>query len=108
MRPVTLSVTGVGSSQVCPMDIYLNPFNVGIGVRVEGTITYTVQYTFEDVFSPSFNPATATWFDHSTLVNISASDDGNIAFAVRGVRLTTSVGTGTATMTAVQSGVANG
>ena len=45
MRPVVLSVTGVGNSVPDPLDHFLTPFNVSLAVVVTGTITYTVQYT---------------------------------------------------------------
>lgn len=107
MRPVTVSQTGAGSSAVVPMDIYLNPFNVGIGVKVTGTVNYTVQHTFDDVFASGFDAATATWYDHTTLAAQTANAVGNYAFAVRGVRITVNSGTGSAQMTLVQSGIAN-
>lgn len=105
MRPVTVSQTGTGSSAVVPMDIYQNPFNVGIGVKVTGTVNYTVQHTFDDPFAAGFDPATATWFDHTTLAAQAANAVGNYAFAVRAVRITVNSGAGTAAMTLVQSGI---
>jgi len=47
-----------GSSNVLATDLYISPFNVGFGVVVSGTVTYTVQHTFD-------NPQTVaspTWF----------------------------------------------
>ena len=67
MRPVTVSQTGIGASTVVVPDYMLNPFNIGVAVKVTGTVTYTVEHTFDDVFSPTFSPGTATWFAHSTL-----------------------------------------
>ncbi|MEN9419826.1 MAG: hypothetical protein RI988_3447 [Pseudomonadota bacterium] len=106
MRPVTVSQTGIGSSAVVPMDIALNPFNVGVAVKVTGTVTYTVEHTFDDVFAANFTPASATWFPHTTLASLSANAVSNYAFAVRGIRITVTAGTGTAALTLVQSGVA--
>jgi hypothetical protein len=104
MRPVVLSVTGVGNSAVDPLDHYLTPFNVSLAVVVTGTITYTVQYTYDDVFAPNYNPATGNWLPHPSLTAQTATKDSNIAYPVRGVRLTTSAGTGTATLTVIQAG----
>lgn len=104
MKPISVSQTGVGSSAVIPMDTRKNPFNVGLGVAVTGTVNYTVQHTFEDAFSPSFNAATAVWFNHPTLSALAANTDSNYAFAVRGIRLTVNSGTGTAKLTAIQAG----
>jgi hypothetical protein len=103
MRPVRVSVTGVGTSQVIVPD-YLNaPFALGAAVQVSGSVTYRVQHTFDDVFDPAFNPATATWFNHPTLSG-TGNVDSNYAFPVRGIRLENTLGTGTSTLTIVQAG----
>jgi len=104
MRPVTLSITGVNNSAVCPVDIYVAPVNIGLNVIVTGTITYTVQYTFDDVFAANYNPATGNWTDHPSLTLQTATKDSNIAYPVRGIRLTTSSGTGTAALTIIEAG----
>jgi len=100
MRPVVVSVTGVGNSPVIPMDFRAQNFNVGIGVVVSGTVTYTVQHTFDDVYNTAVTP---TWFNNATLASLSANADGNYAFPVRAVRLNVSAGTGTATMTLIET-----
>lgn len=106
-RPQTVSVTGVGTSAVIGMDLHLTPFNVGLFVVVSGTITYTVQATGDDITAIGFNPATANWFDHATLASLSANGASNYAFPVIGIRLKTTAGTGTASLTAIQAGVHN-
>jgi hypothetical protein len=103
MRQVNLSITGIGNSNVYPVDTYISPSNMGLAVIVSGTITYRVQYTFDDVFAKGYTPAAGTWFDHPTLTG-STSLNSNIAYPVTGIRLTTSAGTGTATLTIVQAG----
>lgn len=104
MRPVTISVTGSPvASNVYAVNTSITPTNLGLAVIVTGTITYKVQYTFDDVYSTSFSPSTANWFDHPTLVG-SASGNSNIAYPVTGVRITTSAGSGSASLTIVQGG----
>jgi hypothetical protein len=103
MRPVVLTVTGVGSSSVSPVDTYISPSNMGLGVIVTGTITYKVQYTFDSVYATGYDPAAGNWFDHPTLVG-SASGNSNIAYPVSGIRLITTAGTGSATLTIIQAG----
>ena len=49
MRPQVIKQTGAGSTAWIPVDYKQSPFNVGIGVLVEGTVTYTVEHTFEDI-----------------------------------------------------------
>jgi hypothetical protein len=105
MKPVYLSLTGVGNSAVFPVDIYVAPTNMGLAVVVSGVITYKVQYTFDNVFAEGYSPTagTSNWFDHPTLVG-SASGNSNIAYPVTGIRLITTAGTGTATLTIIQAG----
>ena len=103
MKPVNLSVTGVGNSAVFPVDTYVAPSNMGLAVVVTGTITYKVQYTFDNVFAAGYDPTSGTWFDHPTLTG-SASANSNIAYPVTGIRLTTTAGSGTATLTIIQAG----
>jgi hypothetical protein len=102
MRPAVVSVTGIGSSGVYPVDNYIGPVNLGMGVIVSGTITFKVQYTYDDVFAKGYSPASGNWID-SALTG-SANAAGNIAYPATGIRLTTTAGTGTATLTIIQAG----
>lgn len=110
MRPIRVAVSGgVGASNPVPLDHYIGPFNVGLGVVVSGTLTYTVQHTFDDIHADGFDPDTATWFDNAGLTNQTATNDGNYAFPVTAVRLNVSAYTsGTAVMTVVQAGKTGG
>lgn len=98
------SVTGVGTSAVHVPDTFQTPFNIGLGCVVTGTVTFSVEHTFEDVFSPTFNPATATWFANSGLSSKSANADGNYAYPVNGIRLNVTAGTGSVTLYILQAG----
>lgn len=104
MRPVVYTITGTGISGVCPIDHYIAPTNVTLGVTVTGTSTYTVQYTFDDVFANSYNPATGNWVDHPSLTAQTGSKDSNLAYPARGVRLNVTAGTGTVRLTIIQAG----
>jgi hypothetical protein len=105
MRPATLTVTGSpGASNVYAVDVHREG-GIALGVTVTGTITYTVQHTFDDVFAVGFDPSTATWFNHPTLAGDTANEDSNYAYLPRGIRITTSAGTGTAALTIVQMGL---
>jgi hypothetical protein len=103
MRPVNFSLTGVGNSPVYAVDLYVAPSNMGLAVVVTGTITYKVQYTFDNIFAAGYDPTAGTWFDHPTLVG-TTSGNSNIAYPVSGIRLVTTAGTGTATLTIIQAG----
>ena len=85
-------------------DGYLNPFAIGIGVDVTGTVSYTVQHTFDNPFAVGFDPATAKWFDHATLAAQTTDKDGNYQFRVRAIRLIQATGSGSVAATFLQSG----
>ena len=102
MRQQIVAIAGTGSSSSIATDLYISPFNVGFGVVVSGTVNYTVQHTFD-------NPQTVaspTWFDHPTVAAKTANQDGNYAFPVAAIRVTVNSGSGTATMTVIQAGIA--
>lgn len=108
MRPVRLSVSGVGNSNVYPVDTYVSPANWGIGLVITGTVNAYVQYTFDNVFAPDFSPSTATWFYHPSTPSGTpavANFNGNIAYPCTGIRLSLVTGTtGSAVLTIIQAG----
>lgn len=95
----------LGGSIPIVVDQGVTPTNIGLGVT--GFVVaadVTVQHTFDD---PWQDPSVIlVWFDHPTLANVSANDDGNLAFPPRAVRLFTNSGIGEATLTLVQAGIA--
>ena len=101
MKVQIVAQTGAGSTSALVMNTNTNPFNVGFGVIVSGTVNYTVQHTFDD-------PAVGftTWFPHPTIASQASSQDGNYAFPVTGIRLTVNSGGGSATLKLIQSGIA--
>lgn len=100
---VQAGTNGVGASAPIPVDVYLTPTNIGLGLVLTGTVNVTVQHTFDDIWDLS---AALTWFDHPTLAAETANADGNLAFPPRAVRLLTNSGVGTAILTLVQAGAA--
>ncbi len=106
-RPVRLTTTdasgGATSSAVFRPDLYRTPFNIGFGVVKTGTVNFTVQHTFDDVFSPTFDPATATWFPHASVAAATANADGNYAYPCRGIRILQNSGSGSCVMTIIQA-----
>lgn len=105
MREVTLTVNSTTTTSApCPMDRYVNPFSVGLGLEVTGTGNWTVQHSFDPPFGASYNPATAVWFPHASLASVTANGDGNYAFGVRAIRLLQNSGSGSAKLQIVQSG----
>jgi hypothetical protein len=104
MKPTTVTTSGVSTSSLIVPDYLISPFNIGLGVVVTGTATYTVQHTFDDPFASGFLASSATWFDHKDLVDQTTSEDGNYAFPVRAIRVNQTAGTGSTAMTVVQAG----
>lgn len=110
MRPVVLSApSGTGTSSPAILDIYLTPFQITLAVEFgTASATTSVQYSVDDPFAAyatSYN-ADAVWFDHPTLVNLTANAVDMITTPVRAVRLNNSAwSSGTVTLTVIQAGV---
>lgn len=93
MKVTTVAQTGAGSSSSVKV-LPGNPFNVGFGVVLSGTVSdYTVEHTFDGT----------NWFAHEAVVNLAADADGNYAYPVASIRVTITTGTGTATLTTIQA-----
>ena len=99
MRPQVISITGTGTTEWIPLDYKQNPFNIGLGIVVNGTITYDIEHTFDDVFAQDTTP---TAFKHSSLTAQTTNKDGNYAFPIRAIRINNTAGTGTTTLTILQ------
>lgn len=97
---VKVGTNGVGSSRIVQPDRQRNPFAIGIGCAVSGTINFTMQHTFDDLGDGT----DLTWHDHDDIAAASAATDGNYAFPVRGIRVKINSGTGTVTTTLIQAG----
>ncbi len=85
MRPVRITQVGTGRSQIVVADIYQQPFDMGIGLNVTGTINYDIQYTLDDV--ANIAPASIVWQKHPTLQGLTANANGSIGFPVTGVTI---------------------
>lgn len=104
MKTVTVIVTGVAVSAPIPVDQYISPCNIGLAFIRGAGCTATVQHTFDDVFSPTFNPGTATWFNHPTMAAMVANTDGNYAAPPKAIRLNQTVGAAASTFIVNQAG----
>ena len=100
MKQQTVAKTGVGSSPAIVVNTNISPVNIGFGVIVTGTVTYTVQHTFDDP-AVGFN----VWFPHPTIATKSDNQDGNYAFPITGVKVLVTAGAGTASMQLIQAGI---
>lgn len=102
MRPQSVTVSSLTTSNPIPLDHRSLNFQVGIGCVVpSGTLTYKVQHTFDDIFDTTVTPV---WFDHTSITGKTTNSDGNYAFPIRAVRLNvTAYTSGSVIMTVLQS-----
>lgn len=102
---VEAGVNGLGYSIPYVVNFNAPEFELGIGVAlVSGAGTYSVQYTYDNPFSSSFSQHSATWYDHATIDDKTASFAGTQSLPVTAVRLIITVNTDASlTMTTIQS-----
>lgn len=104
MKAQTQTVTANGATPVLgawmPVDLKASQFQIGFGVTVTGTITYTVQHTYDN---PQLVVSPTPW-DHTVVAAKSAAAEGSYSSPVTAIRLKTTAGTGTATIIMIQAG----
>lgn len=99
MKVQTVSLTGTGNSSPIVINTNSNPVNVGLAFVVSGTATYTMQVCYD---SPN---AFTTWFNDATVNAKTANFNSSLNTPVTGIRFQITSGTGSVTMTVVQSGI---
>lgn len=104
MPAINYTVTGIGVSPIFAADHFQSPFNIGVGVTVSATATYTVQYTFDDIMADGYVPASGTWFTDATFGTATATKSAAMIIPCRGVRLNVSASTGSVTIQIQQAG----
>lgn len=97
-----------GTGQWMRLDEWALP-NISIGIDVTGTVNYTVQHSFDDPNSPTSPVAIGAmhWMNCPDLIAVAATTDAYTFYPFTPIflRLLMNSGSGTATMTAVQSSV---
>ena len=99
MKPMSVSLTGTGTSSPVPVDYTQVGFVVGVATVVTGTVTYSIQHTYDDVLDGSVVP---TWFTDTNLLGKTAHVDGSFVSLIRAVRINIISGTGSVRMTVLQ------
>lgn len=99
---VEVGFTAVGYSRWTCLNRELMDFLVGIGVAVSGTVDYDMEVTYDD---PNVT-AVPTVFVPTALDGKTAAAEGSIAVPVFATRLKLNSGSGTATATVIQGGIA--
>jgi len=110
MRPITVTVGPLAAGGTSTPWVALDPWavaQVAIQCNVVGTVNYTVQSTLDDPNSPT-NPVLAsavTWVNTSDTAAVGASGpiQTNFAYTPLYVRCLLNSGTGSVTMTVLQS-----
>lgn len=107
-RVIPASSPGATPSAPVIHDLFLCPFNVGIGVEVTGTVNYTVQHTFDDIIN--IGASACVWFNHddAVLVAATANANSNYAYPVTGSQIVLNSGTGSIKGAFIQAGLRNG
>jgi hypothetical protein len=94
-------------------DIYIRPFNIGIGVSASSSATtYSIQHTFDYIGGLSSNfvgwiSSAAQWYDNTGISGAAGSSvNGNYAFPVSAIRLNVLSGSSQTVVTAklIQAG----
>lgn len=125
MRQIVVTQTGVGSTAAVPLDTYISPFQVSVGLAITGDADCEVQHTYDNVLDASVTP---TWYptasagsstsnllqedgflllqeNGSALITGNESYSVYIDYPVSAVRLNTAVNGGSITMTVLQAGM---
>jgi hypothetical protein len=103
--PITVGTGQQGGSPWVRFDDW-SAGAITLQVNVSGTVNYTVQTTLDDPNSPTnpVTPANITWIAGSSLTAGTTAAQGTIASAPLFVRIVLNSGSGSCTLTVVQSG----
>ena len=104
MKLATITVTGVGRSNVCAVDDFQVPVNVGIGAKLTGTATFNIEYSFDDPMADGYTVAGATWYVATGFSAVSASTGGSFTVPCKAICINITSGAGTVTASVVQAG----
>lgn len=107
----SLSTGSNGFTQLYVPDTTVSPFTIGIATIVNSTsLTYSVQHTYDYTGSSAFISSNANWFTSTSFSSLAgANSSGGYDYPVSAIRLyvtatTTSSGSNTVSMTAIQAG----
>ena len=125
MRQIVVSTTTTGTSTAIPLDTYIVPFQVSIGITMDSGSDVNVEHTYSNVLDSSVTPVWYPTFSSTSEEGYLLQEDGFeilqengfailtgnenfshfIDFPVSAIRLNTVVNAGTVTMTVLQAGM---
>ncbi len=107
MRQIVITLSdasgGAKNSDPIPLDIHGRP-DISLQVAVTGTATWSIQQTLDNPFTTA--SGSIVWLNHpdTNMVTQTVNRQGNYAYVPAAVRLQLISGSGSATLTIVQSG----
>lgn len=104
-----VGTSGVASSQWCAANFHTTPLNIGIGVTVTGTVSFTVEYTYDNPNAPYSGTFPTVW-PISALAAKAVNTDGSIIAPIYAYRVTQNSFSsgGTIKMIGIQAGLGFG
>lgn len=107
---VEVGTNTVGATRWIQPSVEMTPVQLSLAVVVSGSVNFTVQYTYDQPNPPAAQttqpvPIPLPW-DLTALQNKTANTASDIDVPIAAYRLQVNSGTGTATLTAIQSGIA--
>ena len=94
-QPSVLTTNKVSVSNIYNVNYHCTPVNIGFGVVVTGSVTYSLQHSFDG----------STWFNNSVANNIAVNQEGYYIFPVKYIRINQTFGTGSVICTLIQAGL---
>jgi hypothetical protein len=104
MKLTTITQSGVGRSNICAVDDFQAPFNVGIGAKLTGSATFNIEYSFDDPMAEGYSAASATWYVASGFSGLTASTGGAFTVPCKAISINVTINTGAVTATVIQAG----
>jgi hypothetical protein len=105
MKLTTITATGVSRSNVCAVDDFQCPVNVGIGAKlVSGSATFNIEYSMDDPMADGYTAAGATWYVASGFSGATASTGGALTVPCKAISINITANSGTVTATIIQAG----
>lgn len=104
MKLTTITATGVSRSNVCVVDDFQAPFNIGIGAKVTGTATFNIEYSMDDPMADGYSASSATWYIASGFSGLTSSTGGALTVPCKAISINITANGGTVTATIIQAG----